>query len=320
MLLTSEIVTSSNQAIRSGGPHLFWSGNIHESLRNSITEFGQSAPVLVRETEDGLDLVAGASRLAVLTGLNRPVLARLVEAETPVELGLLYLADNAHREPDDAMRFRALRYFGPLMDRDALARDVLPRLGVRPRSKDERLLLDWLGLPEAWQELLVRGNAPLAAGTVLARMSDADRDAVAGLFESLSWSRSSAVNVLTWLFEAGRMTGSSVAEVMERAGMNAVAGSELSPKDAIARLSAAARQARYPELTRLRGRFDEAARAVTAGTRWRLTQPDNFETSGAELTVRVKDAAQLAAVVEELNGLAGSPAWKDVFNPGGDDA
>ena len=151
-------------------------------------------------------------------------------------------------------------------------------------------------------------------------MTDADRDAVAGLFGSLSWSRSNAVNVLTWLFEAGRMTGASVTEVMERASMHSMLGGDLSPKDAIARLCTAARQIRYPELTRLRDRFDGAARTVTAGTRWRLTQPDNFETSGAELTVRVKDAGQLAAAVEELNGLAGSPAWKDVFNPGGDDA
>ncbi|WP_316901331.1 ParB N-terminal domain-containing protein [Pseudodesulfovibrio indicus] len=320
MLLTSEIVTSSNQAIRAGGAHLFWSGNIQESLRNSITEFGQSAPVLVRETERGLELVAGASRLALLTELGRPVLARLVEAESPVELGLLYLADNAHREPDDAMRIRALRHFAPHLDRDGLERDILPRLGVRPKSKDGRLLLDWLALPEAWQDLLAGGNVPLAAGTVLARMTDADRDAVAGLFGSLSWSRSNAVNVLTWLFEAGRMTGASVTEVMERASMHSMLGGDLSPKDAIARLCTAARQIRYPELTRLRDRFDGAARTVTAGTRWRLTQPDNFETSGAELTVRVKDAGQLAAAVEELNGLAGSPAWKDVFNPGGDDA
>ena len=136
MLLTSEIVTSSNQAIRAGGAHLFWSGNIQESLRNSITEFGQSAPVLVRETERGLELVAGASRLALLTELGRPVLARLVEAESPVELGLLYLADNAHREPDDAMRIRALRHFAPHLDRDGLERDILPgsACGPNPRT------------------------------------------------------------------------------------------------------------------------------------------------------------------------------------------
>jgi ParB family chromosome partitioning protein len=316
--LTSEIFTSPAQAIHTGGGHLFWSGNISESLKNSIAEFGQSAPVLVYNGEHGPTLAAGSARLAVLDELGRPVLARMIEGADDISLGLLYLADNAHRQLDDAMRFKALRYFAPLMDQAALARDVLPRLGVRAKSKDARLLLDWLGLPEAWQELLGSGNLPLAAGMVLARMNDADRDAVMPLFAGMSWSRSNAVNVLTWLYEAARMAGCPVAEVMDRAGMSALLDQGLSPKDAIARLCAAARQVRHPELTRLRERFDAAARTVTGGTAWKLVQPDNFETDGAELSVRIKNPDQLARAVKELQGLADNPAWETVFHPGGD--
>jgi len=317
--LTNEIFTASAEAIRAGGSHLFWADNITESLRNSIEELGQSAPVLAYAGSDGLELAAGAARLTVLAELGRPVLARLVEDADAVGLGLLYLADNAHRQPDDAMRFKALQYFRPLMDTEALKRDILPRLGVRLKSKDARLLMDWLELPAEWQALLGRGFLPLAAGTVLGRMSDADRDAVLPLFSAMSWSRSNAVNLLTWLFEAGRMAGCSVAEVMTRAGMDTLPDQGLSPKDAIARLCAAARQARYPELTRLRDRFDAAARTVTSGTSWRLIQTDSFETNGAELSVRIADKAQLAKAIEELRAMADSPAWQTVFNPGGED-
>jgi len=316
--LTNEIFTSPAQAIRNGGAHLFWSGNTSESLRNSIEEFGQSAPVLVYNGEHGPTLAAGSARLAVLNGLGRPVLARMVEGEDAVSLGMLYMADNAHRQLDDALRFKDLQYFAPLMERDALERDVLPRLGVRPKSKDARLLLDWLSLPEAWRELLGRGTLPLAAGMVLARMDDADRSAVMPLFADMSWSRSNAVNVLTWLYEAARMAGTPVAEAMDKAGMPALLDQGLSPKDAIARLCAAARQVRHPELTRLRERFDAAARTVTGGTAWKLVQPDNFETNGAELSVRIKDRDQLVRAVEELRGMADNPAWETVFRPGGD--
>jgi len=316
--LTSEIFSSPTQAIHTGGGHLFWSGNISESLKNSIAEFGQSAPVLVYNGEQGPTLAAGSARLAVLAELGRPVLARMIEGADDVSLGLLYLADNAHRQIDDAMRFKSLQYFAPLLDTADLEQDILPRLGVRPKSKDARLLLDWLGLPGPWQELLGRGTLPLAAGMVLARMDDADRDAVMPLFADMAWSRSNAVNVLTWLYEAGRMAGTPVAEVMDKAGMSALLGQGLSPKDAIARLCATARQARHPELTRLRERFDAAARTVTGGTGWKLLQPDNFETNGAELSVRIKDRAQLAQAVEELHGMADNPAWETVFRPGGD--
>jgi len=316
--LTSEIFTAPAKSIHGGGAHLFWSGNISESLKNSIAEFGQSAPVLVYNGKQGPTLAAGSARLAVLADLDRPVLARMVEGADEFSLGLLYLADNAHRTPDDAMRFKALQYFSPLLDKADLERDVLPRLRVRPKSRDARLLLDWLGLPAGWRELLGRGHLPLAAGTVLGRMADADRDALLPLFKDMSWSRSNAVNLLTWLYEAARMQGISVAEAMEKAGMPGLLDQGLSPKDTIARLCAAARQTRHPELTRLRDRFEAAAAAVTAGTGWRLTQPDNFETDGAELSLRVRDAEQLAAAVEELSGMTGNPAWETVFRPGGD--
>ncbi|WP_207262509.1 hypothetical protein [Desulfovibrio sp. Huiquan2017] len=318
MQLTSEIFTTDPAAIHAHGDHLFWTGSIPESLTNSIAEFGQSAPVLVFERSGALELAAGAARLAVLTSLGKPVLARLITGADALSLGLLYLADNAHRQPNDAMRFQALQYFAPLMDRTALEADILPRLGVRAKSKDARLLLDWLGLPARWQALLGDGSVPLAAGMVLGRMSETDRDALLPLFTGMSWSRSNAVNALTWLFEAARVAGRPVAEVMAEAGMNDLLGQGLSPKDAIARLCAAARQVRHPELTRLRERFDAAARTVTAGTDWRLAQPDNFETDGAELSVWIKDRDQLAGAVEALRAMADNPAWETVFRPGGE--
>ncbi|MCJ2163139.1 MULTISPECIES: hypothetical protein [unclassified Pseudodesulfovibrio] len=319
MLLTSEIFTASAPAIHADGAHLFWTADNHESLTVSITEFGQSAPVLVRDIGTGLELIAGASRLSILAALGRPVLARMVQDANDIDLGLLYLADNVQRPLHDAMRLQALKYFAPRMNEAALAKDILPRLGIKPQSKDGRLFLAWLNLPEAWQGLLERGNVPLAAATVLSRMSEADQEDAAPLFTGFSWSRSNAVNVLTWLFEAAKMTGTSVAEVMKQAGAAAIFAQGLSPKDAIARLSTAIRQVRYPELTRLQDRFSAASGEITASTRWRVTQPDNFETDGAELTIRIKDAAQLEKAVEDLKTMSASPAWTKIWNLGGTD-
>ena len=100
---------------------------------------------------------------------------------------------------------------------------------------------------------------------------------------------------------------------MEQAGMNAILAQGLSPKDAIARLAAAARQARHPELTRLHDRYGSEAAEITTSTPWRMTQPDNFETGGSELTVQVKNAEQLTKAVKALNELADSPAWAKIW-------
>lgn len=317
MHLTNETITAPASEVRHDGEHLFWSENPTESLRISIRQLGQTTPVLAQETYGGLELVAGHARLAALTELGEPVLARLISGADAVDKGILYLTDNGLRPLDDGMRLRALRYFKPLMDGDRLAVEIFPLLGVKPKSKDARLLQAWLDLPANWQALLDSGHVPLAAGESLLRMSEADRNAVEPLFSTLSWSRSNAVNMLTWLFEAGKMSAKPIGDVMNSAGLNDIVAQGLSPKDGIARLTTAMKAARYPELSRLQDDFAKAAKELTAGTRWRMNQPNNFETGGAELTVQIKDAGQLERAVRELETMAGMSPWKTLWKLGG---
>jgi len=315
--LSKEIITASADSINDTGSHLFWRGNADESLTESINEFGQAAPVLVRESDTGFELIAGYSRLSVLRQLNQPVLVRLVLDADERDMGLLYLADNAQRPLDDGMRLAALRYFQPITDEKALKSDILPRLGIKPKSKEGKLLLSWLDMPDSWQAHLAAGDIPLAACTPLGRMNDQDRLAVQPLFAGFSWSRSNAVNVLTWLFETSKMTSATVADIMQQSGMTEILQQGLSPKDAIARLCTAAKAARYPELSSLQNRFNRAASDISAGTRWRMAQPNNFETGGAELTIQVKDEAQLKKAVQDLEIMAGIPTWQDIWKLGG---
>lgn len=203
------------------------------------------------------------------------------------------------------------------MDVTTLRTDIFPRLGIKPKSKDAKLLLTWLSLPDTWCDLLASGSIPLAAGAVLARMSEADRTAVEPLFANVSWSRSNAVNGLTWLFETGKMIKLPIADVMEKAGINQILSQGLSPKDAIAKLIAAIKSARYPELSALETTFTKAAKDITAGTRWRMIQPNNFETGGAELTIQVKNAEQLKQAIKELESMATLSPWNDIWKLGG---
>ena len=316
MQLSKEILTASADSITDTGSHLFWSGTISQSLIVSIKEFGQAAPILVREDDTGFTLIAGHARLSVLRQLKQPVLIRLVLDTDDQNLGLLYLADNAQRSMDDGMRLAALRYFQPLMDEKALISDILPRLNIKPKSRDAKLLISWLDMPDNWQAHLAAGNIPLAAGTPLGRMSGDDRLAVEPLFAGFSWSRSNAVNILTWLFETSKMTRTTISDSMKQTGMAEILKAGLSPKDTITRLCTAAKAARYPELSLLQDRFNRAASDITAGTKWRVVQPNNFETGGAELTIQVKDAAQLKKAVNDLEIMAGLASWEKTWGLG----
>lgn len=317
MQLLSETRTAPANSIQNEGKHLFWTSDPDKNLVNSIHEFGQVAPVLAQQTENGLELIAGHARLEACRQLNKLVLIHMCIASNDINKGLLYMADNSERALDDGMRLAALQYFRPLMDEKSLREDILPRLGIKPKSKDAKLLMAWLDLPGTWQNHLAAGNVPLAVGAILARMDDDNRAAIEPLFSGFSWSRSNAVNTLTWLFEASKMKQLPIADVMEQAGLNEILKQGLSPKDAIARLTAATKAHRYPELTSLQTTFSKAAREITAGTRWRMAQPNNFETGGAELTIQVKDAAQLEKAVKELDSMSTLSPWNDLWKLGG---
>ena len=136
------------------------------------------------------------------------------------------------------------------------------------------------------------------------------------LFAGFSWSRSKAVHILTWLFETSKMIRTTISDSMKQAGMAEILKAGLSPKDTITRLCTAAKAARYPELSLLQDQFTRAASDITAGTKWRVVQPNNFETGGAELTIQVKDAAQLKKAVNDLEIMAGLTSWEKIWGLG----
>ena len=107
-------------------------------------------------------------------------------------------------------------------------------------------------------------------------MDAAEIGALFPLFAAFSWSRGNSVNLLAWLREAG------LRENRDIGGMLAAAreglASDLSPKDAMARITAEIRALCYLELTALERNFVAAARRISAGIGWWLTQLDQFET------------------------------------------
>ncbi len=314
MTVSDAVILIPAQAIEASSPCLFWPGEPDESLAFSLARLGQMEPVLVERQGEGFSLVAGARRLAVLTDLGRPVLAREVEA-TDLEKGLLYLSTNAARPLTDGMRFAALRYFHMLLTESELTNFVAPLMGLSPQGRDIRLLLAWFNLPDAFDPALMSGRLPLAAGEPLSRMTREEQEAVLPFFATLAWSRGSAVNFLTWILEAARAREMSASEILAQGGFYPILSEEgLSPKDAITALTALARAARYPALFRLETEAVRLGREICAGTAFRLTRPDQFETPAVELTVRVAGPGPLSRATADFQKIAASPLWDRLFN------
>ena len=290
------------------GGWLFWKRKPGDSLRRSLIRRGQLFPVLVDSGGSGPVLVAGAARLACLSEEGRSVLCRDVGPLDAWERGLFYLESNAAFDIDDWRVVRALRYFRGLDP--ARLEEVWTVLGFEPRARRARQAVAWLKLPEEWDGLLAAGNIPLACVDALEKMDAAEIGALFPLFAAFSWSRGNAVNLLAGLRETG------LRENRDIGGMLAAAreglASDLSPKDAMARITAEIRALRYPELTALERNFAAAARRISAGTGWRLTQPDQFETEAVDMSVRLTCAADVERAARQLADMALAD-WSGIF-------
>lgn len=296
------ILRCAASEIDAKGSWLFWSAPPSPTLRGSLERHGQLVPVLIDTGSGRPVLVAGTARLAILAELGREVVCLDLGALSDEARGLAFAQSNAGREPTDGQIVQAMRYFLALPDCDMAA--VLETLGLDARSKRLRLVRSWLRLPLRWDALLGSGAVPLACADLLEMFAPEELEALEPLFAGLSWSRGNAVNVLTWIREVGRRDGVGVGAVLAAAGLEAILAAGLSPKDAMTRITQEVRRLRYSGLTGMERDFAEAARRVSAGTRWRLTQPDFFESDAVELSVRVTSADELRKVGAELVRMA----------------
>jgi ParB family transcriptional regulator, chromosome partitioning protein len=289
-----------------GSPSLFWSRTFDDRLLHSLEVYGQLVPVLATFEGDRLCLLAGQRRVKALGKLGLPVLTLICSEDSPLQRGVIYLESNHSEQLDDGALIRALRYFFTCtQDLTSIAR----LLGISAQSRQWNLLVDWLDLPQSWDELVVKGHVPLVLANLLTRFAPEDLKSLQKYFKDMSWSRNNAVHLVTWIWEVSRSRGCSPATLMQELEFEAISELDLSPKDTMTRILDTLRAARYPRLCHQEREFRKRSQDVVAGSGWRLVQPDQFETRSVEFATRVSSPQELDARVHELAGIARDKVW-----------
>ena len=295
-------------------PGLFWKREPDDHLLHSLEVNGQCMPVLAAVDRDGgICLVAGRQRVRALACLGRPVVTCCVQAATPWERGVMFLESNRGQAMDDSMLVQAVRYFSGCREELEL---IAPYLGLQSRSKQWQVLMQWLALPQVWDDFLEKGHLPLVLARLLTRFRPAGLCALEPFFQDLSWSKNNAVHCVTWLWEASRSRGCTPEELLAEQGLAAILELNLSPRDRMMRLLESLREARYPRLVALEKGFRSRAARVVADSHWRLVQPDHFETGAVEFLARVTTRAELKTRTQELAEIARDAVWDDLEQAG----
>ncbi|CCO25170.1 ParB N-terminal domain-containing protein [Maridesulfovibrio hydrothermalis] len=300
------------------GPWLIYPESQPENIIPSLKNIGQLTPVLVMKDAGKIKLLAGRARVAAAAKLGLKVSAIFIEAADDISKGIVHLEENRARVTDDALKLAAFRFFSSRMQQGAVAGLIGPLLGMKPKSRDIKFWLDWMELESEFDELLRSGNIPLAAVSVLGKLTKEDRGNLIPYFEKVSWSRSNAVNFLTWLYETSRREGRSVTELLKSEILYPAKENE-SPKDAVARLCKAAKELRYPRLSGLAKTHEKIVSEICAGTKWRIESTGNFETGEVMLQTRFKSREMMQKAVADLDSIEKHAGWETLFDLGRDE-
>ncbi|TIH13548.1 chromosome partitioning protein ParB [Marinifilum sp. JC120] len=311
------ICSLSPADIDCSGPWLLHPESSVEKLIPSLKKHGQLVPVLAVDESGKTLLIAGRARVSAASRLGVEVLVRYIDAADDISKAVLHLEENSARLTDESVKLAVMRFFTTRMDAAEIAKNVAPLLSIKPKSRDMKFWLDWMELEPEYDELLKLGHIPLAAVSVLSKLDESDRAALVLFFEKLSWSRSNAVNFLTWLYETSRRENKSITELISMPAFESAGESE-SPKDAVSRFCKAAKELRYPRLSELEKAHNKIVSEVCAGTKWRVEPMGNFETGEVMIQTRFKNREMMEKAMADLESIAKFNGWEDLFELGRD--
>ncbi|NDV28722.1 ParB N-terminal domain-containing protein [Desulfovibrio sp. JC010] len=311
------VCSLSPAEIDCSGPWLLHPLSPAEKLIPSLKQHGQLVPVLAVEESGKNLLIAGRARVAAAAKLGMDVLVRYIDAADDTSKAVLHLEENGARLVDENVKLATMRFFAARLDGADLPKTVAPLLGMKPKSRDMKFWLDWMELEPEYDELLGLGHIPLAAVGVLSKLDETDRASLVRFFEKLSWSRSNAVNFLTWLYETSRRENKSVTELISTP-VFAAAGESESPKDAVSRFCKAAKELRYPQLSELEKTHNKIVSEICAGTKWRVEPVGSFETGEVMIQTRFKSREMMEKAMDDLESIAKFSGWEELFELGRD--
>lgn len=311
----TQIYSFDPAEIDCSGEWLLYPSSFDEGFISSIKTVGQLVPVLLAKNGNKVVLVAGRSRVLAAEKLGLNVTGVFVDAREDISRAFVHLEENRTRVIDEVLKLSVFRFFHNRISEEEVAKRVAPLLGLKSNARDLKLWLEWLSLPQEFDDILKSGNFPLAAVSILSKLSADDKKAVLPYFEKLGWSRSNAVNFLTWLYETSRRDKKSVAALISEYELSPVNENE-SPKDGVARLCRAAKQLRFPEYSKLLKTQETIVAEICSGTKWRVESVGNFETGEVLLQTRFKSREILQKAVEDLNSIQKSDGWDKLFEIG----
>lgn len=291
-----------------------------QRLQSSIKEIGLIQPVLLREKEDGYQIICGFRRISVMRELgNREIESRVFGKKEMDEFRLfsVCLHENV-----------TTRGFNTVEKAIALDK-LVHRLQINPMTviktflpllsleTNEKILNTYLSLSRMEDELkryVVQGEVSRSNIRRFSSMTAQDRMAILPFISWLKLGENSLREIITLLEEISGRDKRTVREIIHRSEVESILSQrELTPSQRTERVKRVLMDLRYPRMRQLEERFEKRRKGLSLPTGISIHHQPYFEGKGLRIEFRFETAEEYRSLVSSLSGLPDQEEFQEMI-------
>lgn len=287
------------------------------SLELSITQMGVAHPLLLVRRNGGYGIVSGHRRFRLARSLKlTDVPARVLEIMAEPDMLETNLIENvAHKQYSDVEKGLILQKFHATGLPDVQIIDqIMPLLSLEKSKKLYTDLLRVGNLPPELRLLMHALKMPLRFFSVCFRWCLEDLKAVESLLALLRPGMNKSRDLLDLLDETARCEQATIAELLARAGINAVRENDnLSSHEKYDRIFQEIHQWRHPRLSDLKKRVLLSLDKLKLSDKIKIRTAENFENGEIKVEFRFTSREELKKYADQLSAVAESEAMMELI-------
>ncbi|HNX68590.1 MAG TPA: ParB/RepB/Spo0J family partition protein [Candidatus Omnitrophota bacterium] len=293
-------------SVRGDSPYNYRYRSADAELGVSVNRSGVLMPLIVTEEKHPV-VIAGHKRFAAALAAGIETVPALVAAGLkPQDAFLLNLISNWRQEVPEMDRAKALGLavrqfrFKPEEVREIL----MPLLGLPADQATLELYLKADAMPGALKDLFATGVLAFRGVTFLLKFSEADQTYFAKAVGSrVKLSSSQLLQTGEWLSDVMKREGKCLEALLKNHPVREVLDHpDIDPRTKADKFFAAVKWLRFPRYSAYLEAFEHRkADIIRDDKQWRLEPVEGFEEKGFELRARVKNAADLDAILKRLS-------------------
>ncbi len=264
-------------------------------------------PIIVEKRQSYFDLIWGYEILQ--DGKQDEIEAIVVEANDFYK-GLINLEFLKHEFKNSGKIIVCARYFNKIIEKRDKTECFFDIFENILNKKEINLLLQWLKLPEIFDEILIKDNVSLDVIEVFKKFTQKEQRYLLPFFINIRWGKNKSKIFLELLYKLKKrekvdieMLLNPLFEILEK---------DLSPNDKIQKILNNLRDRCYPLKRSVEKEFLQWSSKIIDEKRMKIIAPNEFELDEIVMEVKFDDAYTLKNLVEDLKPKIDE--WDKFFN------